>query len=159
MRVFCLLAVLLVPVELTAGPDLTSDKVKFNYYLVTADTLAALSDEMDRTGPDGYWAFTRTKWDWDAACNMQFGATINLPRLGPGAALGAADRSVFDRMLVALTAHEMEHVAIGRNWAKAIKAAGCPADTSAIDAIHGDADAVLDVRTDHGRLTGVTLEH
>lgn len=128
-------------------------------YAVQGNSLGALLREMATRGPRGYWAYTATFWTWDAQCTMRFRAEIDFPELTDRSGLPEAALKTWDDMIAALWAHEMEHVEIGRAWAAAIKQADCEETAvAAINRAHENRDAELDARTDHGRLTGVTLE-
>jgi len=113
---------------------------------------------MAERGPRGFWAYTETRWRWTNGCNMTFRAEITMPELVKRDRLSVRDLCIWDAMIVALFAHEMEHVEIGRAWASDIKRADC--DGVAIKRINAEydtADKELDARTKHGATTGVTL--
>lgn len=149
---------LIWPTLVLAQPQLASDEVTVVNYDVTGKTLRELQQDMKARGPQGFWAYTKTNWNWDGQCNMMYKATITMPNLASRDNLNAADLVIWDRMVGNLHSHEMEHVEIGRRWATEIKQANCdPASVAQIDARNKGSDAELDRRTDHGRLSGVHL--
>lgn len=139
----------------TDGPFVEAEIITVTYD-VAGDDLADLERQMRFRGPQGYWAYAKTNWNWDAQCNMTFTARITMPELVQRHRLDAAEQAEWDRMIAALWAHEMGHVEIGKAWAAEIKAAGCR-DVEAIDRKWRDEDADYDRRTDHGQLEGVYL--
>ncbi len=154
-----LLACLLWPGQAVPGDLFVSDEVVVRTYDVEGATLREVREDMKRKGPKGRWGHAKSNWKWDRYCNMQFRAVVTMPQLVSRARLSRRELDVWDRMEKQLLAHEMEHVEIGRQWASAIKQAGCiRRRVTEIGARFHDADAELDRRTDHGRLTGVHLD-
>ncbi|MDJ0629245.1 MAG: DUF922 domain-containing protein [Rhodobacter sp.] len=140
-----------------AGP-FVAGQVTTRTYDVSGPDLATVERQMNRQGPFGHWAYARTSWDWDDACNVTFKARITLPKLVNRHRLDAAELAEWDRMIAVLTEHEMNHVRIGQGWATAIKRAGC--DPAAIKRINREwrgKDGAYDRRTGHGRTEGVYL--
>jgi len=156
MRFLLIALVILWPSMTLPAGLFASDTVVEKTYLVTGKSIPQLKASMKRRGPNGYLGYARYNYRWDGRCNMRFEATVTMPRLKSRDTLSADDLAKWDRMRAALLAHEMEHVAIGRAWAGAIKKANCRSKAvKRIDAEFKGKDAELDRRTQHGRLTGV----
>lgn len=125
-------------------------------YEVDAVTAAGLEAQMERRGPQGYWAYTTWRVEWTADCRVSWSAEIVLPRHGRPQAMPADLRRRWDRMLENLRRHEMEHAGFARQAAAAIGASGCRDGDAFLDRARAQ-DRQLDDQTDHGRTTGVTL--
>jgi predicted secreted Zn-dependent protease len=125
-------------------------------YEVDAVTAAGLEAQMERRGPQGYWAYTTWWVEWTADCRVTWSAEIVLPRHIRPQALPADLRRRWDRMLENLRRHETEHAGFARQAAAAIGASGCRNGDDFLDRARAQ-DRQLDEETDHGRTTGVTL--
>ena len=158
LRHLALIALAVAP-PAHADTRLVSDDVVTQTYEVSGDSLYDVQEMMARIGPKGFWAYTETYWNWDESCRMRFRANVTMPELVERDRLTKVELEAWDKMVIALLDHEMEHVTIGRDWAGAIVDAGCdPSAVTRINQEHGDNDAELDRVTDHGRLTGVTFD-
>lgn len=126
-------------------------------YAVSGTTAKELRDEMNRKGPDGFWAYTRWDIRWTGSCRVTVKVTYTLPKHRKPSAMPANVRKSWQSMRAALVAHEKLHGAHGVSAAKEIAAAGCK-DGNAIIKKYNKADQALDRRTKHGKTQGVVLK-
>jgi len=144
---------------LIAGPALAGN-VRHDHtertYAVTSTTLAAITSEMNRNGPRGYWAYAEWYVQWSGSCDVVLTTTVTFPELASPNRLSAAEKASWDRMVTALRKHEMGHVDHGRAAAKEI-AADCR-NGDAIIRKYNAMDLQYDRVTDHGRRDGVRFD-
>jgi predicted secreted Zn-dependent protease len=153
---------LLLPLLFLAAParaDIFDQAdISVTTYLVSGSDLAEVQDQMGEKGPRGSWAYTTWNAAWDGDCQTAVTAEITMPELAEDADLTAAQVAEFDRMTQALLSHELGHVQIGLDFAAAVQAAGCPADTTRLHDDFAAQELDYDATTQHGYTQGATLE-
>jgi len=134
-------------------PDLTVNRT---YYDVSGRTGRALKQQMDKLGPNGFWAYTKWQVKWTAACRVSVIISYTRPRLTDRNQVPLSLRHQWDRMIADLRKHEAGHAQHGISAGAEIAQANC---TSAQTIIHkwSREDKAYDARTHHGRTQGVTL--
>ena len=173
----------LVAFMLSVAAPGTSLAQTVSTYPVIGGRADELLDSMRRNGPKGYWGFTRADYRW----RFQFAASagtcratsvtitetieVTLPDWTNESAGPACLRANWRRMVEALRAHEMQHVAMWRPARARIEAAiratapsSCTgfaeqanaAARRVIAEVQAENDA-FDRKSDHGRREGVKL--
>jgi predicted secreted Zn-dependent protease len=140
--------------ELSAAPKVSQ---KTSYYKVSATSIPALIDELNRSGPQGHWAYTSWYVKWTGSCKLSVDIAYTLPKHGNPSAMPADVRRKWDAMIDALTRHEHQHGGFGVSAAQEIERAGCK-NGDAIIAKYASEEKKFDKRTNHGIKDGATLK-
>ena len=139
-----------------AADQQVTRNISFEYFLVSGVSLDAVAHALSERGPNGHWAQTEWTVNWSKSCEVSVDAVVTFPRVMGTRNLSSSDRQRLDAMLVALRAHEMQHVYIGIFAAEEISRRGCR-DTAAISKYWKSKNRELDIRTKRGKSEGVTL--
>ena len=143
---------------LFAGPVIAKPKVSVftRYYDVEGQTTEDLRADMERNGPQGFWAHTSWHVRWNRHCELTVRIVYTMPRIVNRDDVPEEVLEKWDEMYQKLATHEGNHANHGVNAAIEIQAAGCE---NADDIIRkwSDQDGIYDKATDHGRLEGLSL--
>ncbi|MCX7567815.1 DUF922 domain-containing protein [Sulfitobacter sp. F26169L] len=131
--------------------------LEFDYYLVNGNSLAQIAKNMSSKGPKKKWALTAWTVNSSAGCDVSVDIQVTMPKLLGSGGLSDVDRLKLAKMIIALRAHEMQHVAIATYTAEEIKRHNC-VGTGAITKYWKLKNREFDQRTKSGKLEGVTLE-
>jgi hypothetical protein len=112
---------------------------------------------MGANGPKGFWAYTTWNVNWTSDCQTSVMASITLPELADDADLDDEEIAEFERMLEALTAHELQHVDFGIEFADEVSTDNCPINSDELLQPYLAAERAFDADTEHGRTQGVYL--
>lgn len=145
--------VVLGPTAVLSNPNIDT---KWTTYAVNGSSAEALLNQMQRKGPNGYWAYTRWFVRWTANCKVSLEINYTMPRHMNREAMPSNLRAKWDRMVAALKAHEQKHGAHGISAARELVQKRCW-NGNAIVQKWANQDVILDQRTNHGMTEGVVF--
>lgn len=131
--------------------------IEIDYFLISGGSINEIRKSLKRKGPNSYWALTSWRISWDDSCNILLKAKMQLPRLHNSIGMPSSERSIVEKMLLALRLHEERHLDYGILAAEEIRRHECE-NASGILEYWIEKNNEFDRNTNNGRTDGVVLK-
>lgn len=153
---FVIVALLILVISTVASFANPTINTQWQTYSVTSATPDQILRELNQKGPNGYWGYTRWYVRWTNDCQVSLEILYTMPKHERPNAMSAHTRARWDKMIVALAAHEQRHGAHGISAARELVQVNCR-NGDAIIAKWSEQDRLYDQRTGHGRTEGAVF--